>query len=158
MNRGTKPPLFRKVNTRARGVRHNFGGDYADQRNRKGEKTSDLTRGSMHGHQLRGLDYTPLFKFLISRVGQPWPEVLREATARLDQAEPIYWLVATNPLERKDYVRIGESSYYSGLYIDEANTLQLVNPAITHETLEPSCACCTHTFNGQRFTQAYRVL
>ena len=28
-----KKPLYRKVNTKARGVHHNKGGDYADNRN-----------------------------------------------------------------------------------------------------------------------------
>ena len=43
----TKEPLYRKVNTRAHGVHHNFGGDYRHERNSK--KKSDLPHESMHG-------------------------------------------------------------------------------------------------------------
>lgn len=156
MNSGEKEPLYRKVNTRARGVRHDTGGEYRHDRNRKGAKESEALHAGMHGRQRRGLDYTPLFKFLLSRVGEPWVEVLREATSRLDDAEPVYWLVARNELERRDYVRVGESGYFSGLYVAGDGTLRVVNPAITHETLEPGCACCTHTLNGRRFTKPYR--
>ena len=146
-------PLYRKVNTRARGVGHRHGGDYRHIRNSKGEKDSDRLRGSMKARTQRGLDYTPLFKFLLASVGRPWVEVHSEAVARLDKEEPIYWLVALREDERTEVVRVGESSYFNGLYVDEAGVLQIVNPAITVESLTPSCACCTHTLNGVRFTQ-----
>lgn len=66
-------PLYRKVNTRARGVRHRSGGEYRHERNSKRERRNEdaeVSRGSMHGRQQRGLDYTPLFKFLLSKVGK----------------------------------------------------------------------------------------
>ena len=151
----TKEPLFRRVNTKARGVHHNFGGDYRHQRNSKAEAGSESIRQSMHGKVQRGLDYTPLFRFLLSKVGSPWSKVHAEAVARLDRPDPIFWLVAAADQDKKEYVRIGESSYFSGLYIDQAGLLQLVNAHIGPSTLAPSCACCTHTFNGVRFTKRY---
>lgn len=149
-------PLYRRVNTRARNVRHRHGGDYRHQRNTKRERDADETRGAMRGHQRRGLDYTPLFRFLLSKIGEDWSEVYGEAAARLDTTEPIYWLVARQPHERRDRVRIGESTYYSGLYLDTDNRLRAVDPSLGPETMEPFCSCCTHTFNGVRLTRKYR--
>lgn len=148
-----KEPLFRKVNTRARGVRHRSGGDYRHERNSKSEKNSDATHGSMHGQHRRGLDYTPLFRFLLSKVGANWDEVFSEAVSRLDRQEPIFWMVAIHDHEKQEFFRAGESSYYSGLYVDEAGRLQVVNPAIGPHSMAPFCTCCTHTFNGVRFSK-----
>lgn len=153
--RDRKKPLYRKVNTRTHGVRHGHGGEYRWSRNSAnpgpGQK-SDAAMNSKHRH---GLDYTPLFRFLLSRVGEDWDGVYSEAVSRLDKPEPVYWLVATNELDRQKVVRVGESSYYSGLMVDDDNRLQIVAPEITAETLPPFCSCCTHTFNGERFTQAF---
>jgi hypothetical protein len=146
-----KQPLYRKVNTTAHGVRHDKGGDFRDERRRS--QRSDSSRESMHGRKQRGLDYTPLFKFLLSKCGQPWNAVHAEATARLDRQEPIFWLVALPGHERNSYVRLGESSYYSGMYVDDAGILQLVDPSLGPSSLTPTCKCCMHTFNGVPFTR-----
>ncbi len=152
-------PLYRKVNTLARGVRHQSGGEARWQRNTKAEKAetdAELTRGKMAQGVRRGLDYTPLFRFLLSKVGQDWDAVQAEAIARLDRPDPIYWLVARTEEARQPVVWLGESSRYSGLCIDDQNRLQRVDPTLTINDLEPTCACCTHTFNGQRLTRPYR--
>lgn len=152
-----KPPLYRKENTTAHACRRlKDGGEFRDARNTRRERESEATRRAMHGKTRRGRDYTPLFRFLLSRVGRPWAEVHAEAVARLDQAAPIFWLVALSEDEGQDYVRTGESSFFSGLYVDDGGVLRVVAPEIGPSTLEPSCACCTHTFNGVRFTKAYR--
>lgn len=155
-----KEPLYRKVNTRARGVHHDHGGDYRHRRSRDSDALEEgadpATRGGMQGGRRRGLDYTPLFRFLLARVGDPWEEVHREALARLDRPEPIFWLVARSEHERRAHVRVGESSYWSGLFVDAEGRLQRVDPTIGPETLEPACGCCTHTFNGVRFTRPWR--
>lgn len=153
-----KDPLYRRVNTTARGVHHLFGGDYRHERNARepGERDGlapSPQRLSMHGKVRRGLDYTPLFRFLLSRVGMPWNDVHREAVSRLDQHAPIYWMVALKAHQRQEYVRLGEASYFSGLYVDEQGILQIVNPALGPSSLAPHCRCCTHTFNGIPFTQ-----
>jgi hypothetical protein len=150
MSRGArKDPLFRKVNTQTHGVHHGTGGDYRTERN--AAEHSEAARGPMNGRRRRGLDYTPLFRFLLSRVGSAWDSVYSEAVARLDRPDPIFWLVARHEGERRELVRMGESSYYSGLYVDEAGILRVVNPDLRPEKLVPSCTCCTHTFNGVRF-------
>jgi hypothetical protein len=147
-------PLYRRVNTRARGVRHG-GGDYRWSRNGKAERADDRGHGSMHAGQRRGLDYTPLFRFLLARVGADWNDVHGEAVRRLDRAEPIFWLVARSDAERRPYVLLGENTYYSGLCVDDDGRLAKVDPALTVAAMEPSCACCTHTFNGERFTRPF---
>ncbi len=149
MKRDEKP-LFRKVNTRARGVAHSFGGDFSNSRNKKRE-TIEQVRGSMHGKNKRGLDYTPLFKFLISKVGKDFEETLHEAISRLDRKDPIYWIVAINENDKREYVRTGESTYFSGLFVDGRGVLQFVNPELTAKDMKPFCNCCTHTLNGKVF-------
>jgi hypothetical protein len=148
MNRNNqKRPLFRKVNTKARNVHHNFGGDYKYSKNKK-QETLEQINGTKYGKKERGLDYTPLFRFLLSKVGSEWNETFSEAKSRLDKTEPIFWLVALNQNEKKDLVRIGASSYFSGLYVDDEGILQLSNPSLKPTDLEHYCDCCTHTFNG----------
>ena len=114
-----------------------------------------MTRCEAHGDGDRGLDYTPLFRFLLANVGRDFREVLSEASARLDREDPIYWLVARSKRDKQPIVRMSESSYYSGLYIDEGNVLRVVAPEVTVETLTPFCACCTHTLNGVRFVKTF---
>ena len=151
MSRGRKEPLYRKVNTRARGVHHDSGGEYRWRRHDQEEGRTTMSRGVR-----RGLDYTPLFRFLLSRVGDNWDEVYSEAVSRLDRPEPIFWMVALSKAEGREVVGIGESTYFSGLYVDEDNRLRVVAPEIGPESLEPGCPCCTHTFNGVPFSKPYR--
>jgi len=147
-----KKPLYRKENTTAHNVwRNNPGGHYRHQRNTKAEIHSEAARGSMHGIKHHGYDYTPLFRFLLSRVGGDWDEIFSEAVSRLDRQEPVFWMVALHEHERRDVVGVGESSIYSGLYVDENKRLQIVNPALKAEDMTPTCQCCTHTFNGVVF-------
>jgi hypothetical protein len=158
MQKTDKEPLFRKVNTHARGVRHRFGGDYRNERQSNAANLEDSTHKSMHGKIRRGLDYTPLFRFLLSKVDSSWDEVYSEAVSRIDKPDPIFWMVALEPHERKDYFLSGESTYYSGLYVDEKGRLQIVNPDLGPSSLTPFCACCTHTFNGSVFTQRFKMI
>lgn len=148
MRANNKKPLYRKVNTRARGVNHLHGGDYKNTRKR--ESAFGMRKGVQ-----RGLDYTPLFKFLLSKVGCHWNDVHSEALSRLDKEEPIFWLVALDYESANEVVRIGESTYFSGLYVDEDGILQIVSPALNEDSLVPLCKCCSHTFNGQPFTRKY---
>ncbi len=142
-------PLYRKE-ADARNNHHRKGGDAKYDRN-----TKKGVSKSMKKNVQRGLDYTPLYKFLLSKVGQDWDKIHSEAISRLDKEEPIYYLVARNETEKRDTVMCGESSRYSGLYVDENNLLQKVNPELTNEMLYPSCDCCTHTFNGVVLVKTY---
>jgi len=151
----TKAPLYRKVNTTARGVHHRFGSDFRHSRLQVNQGDLATEAVPMTQGVRRGLDYTPLFRFLLSRVGQTWDTVFSEAVARLDRKEPIFWMVSLHRSDAQDYIRAGEASYFSGLWVDEAGVLQLVNPSMNASSLTPFCACCTHTFNGHPFTQCF---
>jgi hypothetical protein len=151
MSKGKKEPLYRKVNTQARNIWHRVGGNYRDQRHTEAGARQAMSRGVR-----RGLDYTPLFRFLRSRVGDDWDDVQSEAVSRLDTPEPIFWLVALRKEDGNDVVCVGESTYFSGLYVDEDNRLRVVAPEIRPESLDPYCPCCTHTLNGVPFVRPYR--
>ncbi|MFJ7283721.1 hypothetical protein [Pseudomonas sp. NPDC099000] len=149
-----KKPLYRKINTRTWGVRHNdYTGEYRHQRHTKAVINCDAPRESMHGTRRYGFDYTPLYKFLLSRVGRRWDEVFSEAVARLDSPEPVFWMVALRESEQKDYVRTDESSYFSGLFVDDQGLLAIVAPELTAENMATFCHCCTHSFNGIPYGQ-----
>lgn len=154
--RDRKKPLYRKENTKALNFIHTYaGGDYKHDRHTKRD-TLEVVKGSMHGKKRRGVDYTPLFKFLLSKVGQSWEKVYGEAITRLDKVDPIFWMVAINDEAKKDMVRIGESTYYSGMFVDDDGNLQLCNPDLNAGNMEPFCPCCTHTFNGKVFGKKYK--
>ena len=150
-----KKPLYRKVNTRTHGVRHGSGSKARKERNTKRTKKDQSQNGSMHSKQRHGYDYTPLFKFLLTKVGCDWDIVFSEASARLDNKEPIFWMVALHECDKKSYIRVNESTYFSGLFVNDDNRLELVDSNLTVDDMKPTCACCTHTFNGERYTQEY---
>ncbi len=146
----TKKPLYRKVNSKARNVHHYSGGDARHDRNTKAGLKKTLKK-DVH----RGLDYTPLYKFLLSKIGEDWDLVHSEAVSRLDNEDAIYHLVVEDKQQKYPYRLCGESSYYSKLYVDDNNKLQVLNPNFTNEMLHPTCHCCTFTFNGKPFVNKY---
>lgn len=155
MNR-EKKPLYRKVNTKARGVHHWTGPDARHTRNTKQGMTEKMKQDVR-----RGLDYTPLFKFLLSKVGQNFDEVYSEAMQRLEFSNndnPIFWMVVPENdrfgLRKRGYF-YSENAIYSALYVDENGLLQYVNPDLKNENFAPSCSCCTHTFNGNVLSRKY---
>jgi hypothetical protein len=163
-----KKPLYIKVNTRARGVHHLHGGDYKESRSANvkiattsttataaPEATTAATTSKMKQGIQRGLDYTPLFKFLLSKLGGNWNEIHSEAVSRIDKEAPIFWIVAKDYDSAVEVVRVGDNAFFSGLFIDDKGILCAVNPKLNEHSLEPNCHCCTHTFNGIVFTQKY---
>lgn len=128
MNR-EKKPLYRKENKVSLSCKYYVvkGGDFRHQRNTKAFLNNDSSHAPMNSGQF-GYDYTPLFKFLLSKVGEKWDDVFSEAVSRLDKQEPIFWLVSVHDQDKREIVRYGESSYYSGLFVDEDGLLQKVNP------------------------------
>jgi hypothetical protein len=142
MNKAPKP-LYRKVNTKTHGVHHLKGWDASRDRNTK----SGMQR-SLKKNVRRGLDYTPLYMFLLSKVGRPWSEVHSEALSRLPKGDDIL----NNIFNRPEPYRIlgtGESAYFSGMFIDDDGILRKVMPEIQNEDILPLCNCCTHTLNGE---------
>ena len=144
-----KEPLYRKYNKLARGFHRNTpGGEFRHQRNTKELKNFEGTQMSI-GRTREGYDYTPLFKFLLSRVGRNWDTIFSEAVSRLDKQEPIFYLVDLQ-FKQGDYgvVRIGESSYYSKLTVQD-DLLIIADPDATAPA--KLCTCCTHAFNGTAY-------
>ena len=147
-------PLYRKENTRVRNAWrfHDVGSDAKYDRH-----TKTGMKKNMKKNVERGLDYTPLYNYLLSMVGHDWNEVYSFAIARLDKAEPIGHMVIDkyDLSHTEGTVRIGESSYYSALYVDENNILQKLKPELKNEDLYPSCPCCMHTFNGKPYIRKW---
>lgn len=150
-----KAPLYRKENKRAVHYRGDIGGEYRYSRNTKKQKEGEFTHQGMKQGKQRGLDYTPLFKFLLSKVGKNWDEIHSEAVSRLDKEDPIFIMVAIKDEDKKGSFRYGESTYYSGLFVDENHILQKVKPELSINDFYPKCTCCTHTFNGIVVTNKY---
>lgn len=157
MNR-KKEPLYRKYNKTARGFHENHpGGDFRHTRNTKEFKKFKGSHKPIKKTQ-GGFDYTPLFRFLLSKIGKDWTEVHSEAVSRLDSDKPIFWMVILDVTEsdkKFPYINIGESSKWSKLYVDENNTLQKVDENYTANDVWPACDCCTYTFNGKKVSNKY---
>lgn len=148
-----KKPLYRKVNTRTHRVWHNTGSEAKYDRN-----TKEGLQKSMKKHIKHGLDFSPLYMFLLSKVGCKWDEVYSEAKSRLPigETDAINHLLRENKyIEHWGYCRAGENSLYSTLYVDENGLLQKTHPDLHIESLYPSCGCCTHTFNGKPLTNKW---
>ena len=151
-----KKPLYRKFNRRTHSLcsMDRGGPEFRWQRNSKAEKKNKSISRGMAKDRQHGLDYTPLYQFLLSKVGADWDDVYREAVSRLpndshrDRDEPIYRIVARLPKDKRDYVWVDENTAFSGLYVDDENRLVKVAPDFGVEGVEPWCPCHTHTFNG----------
>ncbi len=141
MNRA-KPPLYRKYNKTAWGYHQS---SFRDDRNTKELKGFEGTHRSMPRSRA-GYDYTPLYRFLLSKVGQSWDEVFSEAVGRLDKQEPVFRLVDLHCQGgTAGTVGMGESTYYSRLTVQDG-ILVVADPLAAPP--EKRCTCCTWTFNG----------
>lgn len=150
-------PLYRKVSkTTHNGFPHADYDSNPRSRNsrhtKKGMKRGMTTQEESRGHGL--YDYTPLFKFLLKQEGRDWDEVWKECIARLNNTEPVSYMVINikknglvNPnvnIEFSDKpkldwkgrdlantgiksFRYGEGSRYSTMYVDHENKLQFVD-------------------------------
>lgn len=147
MKHDKQEKLYRKVNTTARGVHHHKGGDAKYDRN-----TKKGISAKMKNNDRRGLDFTPLYRYLQSKVGQNFDIVYSAAVKRLDNDEAIWYIVDN---EKKSEYMYNEKAIFSKLYVDENNILQFINPNLKNEDFAPSCPCCTTTFNGKPLLRKY---
>lgn len=153
--RETKP-LYRKVNRKSSWQNHNCqgkGGNFSSQRNTKASKKFEGTHLRMIKRGAgpdTGYDYTPLFHYLLMRIGDQWKDIYSDIKPRLNDTEPIFWIVslADDVSGEPEYVRLGEASYWSRLYVNPEGQLQKVNPEL--ESIQPFCTCHTHSFNGKK--------
>jgi hypothetical protein len=145
MNKPPKP-LYRKENKLAAWFDDPRGGShFRYERNTKKLKNFEGVRRPM-GQSRVGYDYTPLFKFLLSKVGQEWDIVFSEAVKRLDKKDPIFWMVDLHFTEGKSgIVRIGETTYYSKLTVKDG-ILVIADANATPP--QKRYYWETHTFNG----------
>lgn len=123
------------------------GSEYRYERHTKAFLNDDRNHKPMNSGK-HGYDYTPLFKFLLSKVGSDWDQTYSEAKARLNDPLPIFWMVALHQSERRDIVRLGETSYYFGLFVDAKGKLAIVNPDVTSNELPEPYPGETLSFNG----------
>lgn len=144
-----KKPLYRKE-ADAINNHHHSGSDAKYDRNTKRGISKHMKKNVK-----RGLDYTPLYKFLLSKVGQNFDEVYKEVIKRVNDRSAIFHMFRKHEFETGDFVRLGGSSFYNKLYIDDNNTIQKVNPNLKNEDFSPSCWCCTYTFNGNKLIKKY---
>ena len=146
---GIKEPLYRKYNKLATGFHLKTpGGEFRHERNSKAMRNFEDTHISMRRTR-EGYDYTPLFRFLLSKVGQKWDDIFSEAVKRLDQQEPVFWMVDLDfDVGANGVVRLGESSYYSKLTVKNGLLIKADENSVPPAK---SCTCCTHTFNGKPY-------
>lgn len=142
-----KEPLYRSV-AHTWGVWH---GRASYRWSRRKKHFDQASTGSMFSRKRNGRDYTPLFRFLIAKVGQDWSDIYSEAVSRLDRPDPIFWIVARSEFERQAIVLIGENTCYSGLYVDDDNILRMVDSSARPD---PNMVWyATATFNGEPFVK-----
>jgi hypothetical protein len=148
MNNRIKP-LYRKENKVSLSNKYNVskGSEYRYNRRTKLFLSDDRNYKPMNSGK-HGYDYTPLFKFLLSKVGSNWDQTYSEAKARLNKPKPIFWIVALHDSQRRDIVRVGESTYYSGLFVEDSGKLAIVNPDVQLINLPNPYPGETLTFNG----------
>ncbi len=173
-----KKPLYRKVNRRTHSLgMHDRGGpEYRWTRNAKPSNREAAEKGALGGTHHHGLDYTPLYRFLLSRVGTDWRTAYAEAEPRLPDPvrdarrdAPIFDMVYDPELDEdaKDWIelrgqpmhdilRVGECTLFSTLCVGPDGTLQKVSPDLGVEHISPYCPCHTHTFNGAVVTNPCR--
>ncbi|WP_297627201.1 hypothetical protein [uncultured Rikenella sp.] len=149
-------PLYRKVNRKSSYQCHvieSKGGRFAWQRHSKAMRQFDgryLPMRSATSSVTNGYDYTPLFRYLLSRVGDRWDEIYSAVKPRLNTTEPIWWVVSQDgyPQDGCGWVHIGEGACWSKLWIDAEGRLRKVDPMLSN--ISPDCSCHTHSFNGSR--------
>lgn len=152
MNR-EKEPLYRKEKKTGLSLHGHIAKGKKESWSRhtketKKEAAAEVSHKSMKRGKY-GYDYTPLYRFLLSKVGERWDDVYSEAVSRLDKPEPIFYMVVLHPQpDEQPSRRLGESAYFSTLTVNEEGILVKLNP--DYEMTEVYCQCCTHTWNGKR--------
>lgn len=168
-------PLFRKISkTSHDGYRFYY---YPRKRAKFDRHTKNGTRRSLASQnewkEMESMyDYTPLFLFLLKKVGTNWDDIWKECQQRLNSIEPVLIMVVNvgrNGLvvTYNDYsqpsglfveeqtdgtsygpcFRYGENTYFSTLFVDDNHLLQYVDSDHVHPTSEYPFD--TISFNGK---------
>lgn len=156
-----KKPLFRKEKKTGLSTHYyvSTGSDFRHQRHTKKMKEYDGNHMPMKSGKF-GVDYTPLYLFLLSKIGCKWDEVFSEICERLplEHRKSIFRMVRLieSVFQSRNYhsndvmpsVRIGENSYWNTLEVING-VLVKVDPNFTAKDCVIGCTCCTHSFNGK---------
>ena len=157
-----KKPLYRKVNKRTHnGWAWYYYPKYRYRFDRHKEVDTQIERMPVKKHSIfrTGYDYTPLFRFLHSHVGDVWTDIFRECQARLNDMKPLTrmvvnvnerGLVVDNYPDRElpKYCIESEDGYWSTLYVDEEGVLQFVDKDYHKPPVSISLAF-TDSWNGE---------
>lgn len=145
-------------------------------RNTKIMSGSIVKRGKMQPNNNLGYDYTPLIKFLFSRLNQNFditfseinlilnnglhkPKVKTEILSMINVLVHKQVIINDNIVNDNNgnilssFFRFGEATYYDSFYIDNDNNLKLIKD-ITKEIFEfcdYACHCHTHSYNGKKY-------
>ena len=147
MKKDKKEPLFRKENKSSLYTHYYVKkcGDFRHERHTKKMKNFEGNHQSMKSGKF-DYDYTPLFRFLQSKVGKKWDDVYSEAVSRLNDTKPIFWLVKLYESNSFGSVRLGQNSCWHTLTVNEDGILVYIDKTAT---ITPSCECCTHSLDGK---------
>lgn len=155
MRTGKLKPLWRKSRPPKPYLNHHMK-ELSASRDRN---TKAGVRRSMSKTRSTMRDFTPLYQYLLSAVGEDFDMIKSHVYKRLEaQDRDVIWnMVATNDLQLNPdgIVRLTDNAYYSQLYVDNDNILKVYKPEVTINHLFPHCSCCTHTFNGTKFINPY---
>ena len=159
MNKEIKP-LYRKRNTKVLNSGYwiwSSGGDYKYERHFY-KNDFETTKLSMKKNRGADYDYTPLYWYLRKHVGENWNDIYSNILPRLPntkEGREAWTYFVNQPYEKNKLaiVSYGPRAYYSALYIDENNLLQIVDPTIGVEHFNATYGRDfpeTYTFNGKR--------
>lgn len=138
MKSDKKKKLYRERNFRQRWDEYNYHPKYSWKRHSKqamkdleNEITHEGMTKSKHGDQGEGYDYTPMFKFVLKHIGEDVDKIYSEVCRRTNERGKYLFnvLVSRKPKdELNPLLRLGETSFWSQLYVDENNKIQKVEP------------------------------
>lgn len=145
-------PLYRKEKKTGLSTHYYVitGGDYRHTRNSKKQKQFDGHKQPMNSGKW-GVDYTPLYRYLLSKVGQIWDEVYSEVCKRLpvEHRQAINYMVVTDTNEPEPYFRYGENSYFSTLTIKDGILVKVDGEKSFIPPSRIKSVCNTYSFNGK---------
>jgi len=143
-------PLYRKEKKTGLSTHYYVvtGSDYRRTRNSKKQKEFDGHKQPMNTGKW-GVDYTPLYRYLLSKVGQKWADVYSAVCARLpiEHREAIGYMVVTDT--DNPYFRYGENSYFSTLTVKDGILVKVDGEKSFIPPPPIKSVCSTYTFNGK---------
>lgn len=152
-NTHEEKPLYRKEKKTGLMTQYyvNRGGEYRWERSKSvtPNRVYDALKQQMKSRKL-GMDWQPLYNFIMSNVGCNYDETYSKALKRCNKFRDEFnkhWAYLFN--DDRDIVRLGENTYYSALTIDEFNNIQIRNTGAEPIKGGSFSFGYTHSFNGK---------